>query len=43
MAEVLKVMEDNFGTGFKQTEGFKKLQQAADEEAKELDFLRKVG
>lgn len=42
MAEVLKVMEDNFSNEFRETEAFKALERAASVEAKELELLKQV-
>lgn len=40
---VLKIMDSNFSAEFQQSQAYKSLQKVVDEEAEELERLRKVG
>ena len=42
MADVLKIMDDNFSSEFQKTEAFKTLERVVDEEAQELKRLKQV-
>lgn len=43
MAAVLKMMDTNFSAEFKESEAFKNLEKVVEQEAEELERLRKVG
>lgn len=42
MSAVLVMMDGNFSAAFKRTEGYKKLEKHVQDEAEELERLRKV-
>lgn len=42
MADVLEIMDNNFSNEFQKTDAFKTLEKVVDEEAQELERLKKV-
>lgn len=42
MAAVLKMMDNNFSAEFQETEAYKNLEKVVEEEAEELERLRRV-